>query len=316
MHPALSVIVFTTASGAGYGILMLLGVLALGRVGEPWQLAVMAVPGFILVTVGLVSSTLHLGHPERSWRAFSQWRSSWLSREGVAAVASYIPAVIAIALALIGRADGGGWTAALIATAVLAIITVACTGMIYASLKPIPRWNNGWVVPVYLAFAIATGAAWLAPIMAFTGPDNFRTAVWIALVASLFAWAIKLGYWRSIDHAAPKATTARAIGLEHMGTVRLLEGPHTGANYVMREMGYQLARKHAKKLRTVAGAAGGAITPLLLLIAALTGHLATGVAIATLAALLASLAVLIERWLFFAEAEHMSMLYYGGGAAQ
>ena len=38
------------------------------------------------LTVGLVSSTLHLSHPERAWRAFSQWRSSWLSREGVAAV--------------------------------------------------------------------------------------------------------------------------------------------------------------------------------------------------------------------------------------
>jgi DMSO reductase anchor subunit len=28
-----------------------------------------------LVSVGLLSSTLHLGHPERAWRALSQWRS-------------------------------------------------------------------------------------------------------------------------------------------------------------------------------------------------------------------------------------------------
>jgi DMSO reductase anchor subunit len=46
----------------------------------------------LLVTLGLLSSTFHLGHPERAWRAFSQWRSSWLSREGVAAVATYLPA--------------------------------------------------------------------------------------------------------------------------------------------------------------------------------------------------------------------------------
>ncbi len=36
-----------------------------------------------LIAAGLLSSTGHLGRPERAWRAFSQWRSSWLSREGV-----------------------------------------------------------------------------------------------------------------------------------------------------------------------------------------------------------------------------------------
>ena len=34
-----------------------------------------------------------------------------------------------------------------------------------------------------------------------------------------------------------------------------------------------------------------------------------------LSALSAAVGVLIERWLFFAEAEHVVMLYYRGGAA-
>jgi signal transduction histidine kinase len=38
---------------------------------------------FLLVTSGLIASTAHLGRPERAWRAFSQWRTSWLSREAV-----------------------------------------------------------------------------------------------------------------------------------------------------------------------------------------------------------------------------------------
>src|SRR3546814_9931283 len=56
------------------------------------------------ITAGLRSCTVHLGHPERAWRAFSQWRSSWLSREGVAAVIAYAPALaLACGRVLLGR---------------------------------------------------------------------------------------------------------------------------------------------------------------------------------------------------------------------
>src|SRR5882762_5808075 len=94
MHPAFSVIFFTTASGAGYGLLALMSLLAaLGRLpADRWfGLAGLGL-GLVAVSVGLLSSTFHLGHPERAWRALSQWRTSWLSREGVASLATYIPA--------------------------------------------------------------------------------------------------------------------------------------------------------------------------------------------------------------------------------
>ena len=115
MHPALSVILFTTASGAGYGLLALLGLFGAQRRavgGAAVRLGrVRGVAG--LVTVGLLSSTLHLGHPERAWRAFSQWRSSWLSREGVLAVFTFLPAgIYADRLAVPRRAVGVGGPAA------------------------------------------------------------------------------------------------------------------------------------------------------------------------------------------------------------
>ncbi len=45
----------------------------------------------VLIGGGLLSSTLHLGNPQRAWRALSQWRSSWLSREGVMAMLTFVP---------------------------------------------------------------------------------------------------------------------------------------------------------------------------------------------------------------------------------
>ncbi|MCX7042215.1 MAG: dimethyl sulfoxide reductase anchor subunit, partial [Gammaproteobacteria bacterium] len=93
MHPSFSVIFFTTFSGAGYGLWFWLGLMAtLGQPIERTPTLISLALGFVLVTAGLLSSTLHLGKPLRAWRAFSQWRSSWLSREGVAAVLCYLPA--------------------------------------------------------------------------------------------------------------------------------------------------------------------------------------------------------------------------------
>src|SRR6188474_1537135 len=99
MHPALSVIFFTVASGAGFGMLAWLGLSAAIRPSLPPAAAVIAefALAFALTVFGLLSSTFHLGRPERAWRAFSQWRSSWLSREGVFSVATFPPALALVA---------------------------------------------------------------------------------------------------------------------------------------------------------------------------------------------------------------------------
>ena len=78
MHPAYSVIFFTTASGAGYGVLIWMALLA--ATGAVAPSPPVGITGFVialgLITLGLLSSTFHLGHPERAWRALTQWRSS------------------------------------------------------------------------------------------------------------------------------------------------------------------------------------------------------------------------------------------------
>ena len=312
MHPAFSVIIFTTLSGAGYGLLAWLGIYAaLGML--PADRAVGAVSLALAlgsITVGLLSSTLHLGHPERAWRAFSQWRSSWLAREGIAAVATYAPALIfGIGWVVFGRTSGP-WALVGLVTAVGALITVICTALIYQSLKPIQRWNNSWVLPNYLALAAMTGALWLDAVTQPSGFARVNSAI-LAIVTISIALVLKLGYWRFIDRSESVSTAESATGLGHLGAVRLFEAPHTSENYLMKEMGFRIARKHAKKLRQIALLLGYAIPFVLSLIAlALPGLIAAAASI--LAAVLAMLGVLIERWLFFAEAKHTVTLYYGG----
>ncbi len=202
MHPALSVIVFTTATGAGYGLLALLGIsVAFGAIAPDRALGFVALGlALALITGGLLSSTLHLGHPERAWRAFSQWRSSWLSREGVMSVLTYVPAaVFGIGWVILGRTDGLVLAAGLLA-ALGALVTVFTTSMIYASLKPIAQWHSRFTTPAYLIFSLMTGAVLFDAILRLFGYDATGVAI-LAALATLSA-----GDGRS----PPGATTTRS----------------------------------------------------------------------------------------------------------
>jgi len=314
MHPAYSIILFTLASGAGFGLLAwmalfgLLGALpfdrALGCAG--FGLA------FALITGGLMASTLHLGRPERAWRALSQWRTSWLSREGVLALACYVPgALLALDWVFKERIDAFGIAMALL-TIALALGTLSATGMIYASLATIRQWHQPLTMPIYLVLGLASGAVLLNLLTVLCGsPVRALPALGVALV--VLGACLKWAYWLRLEGQSRRFTAESATGLGP-GRVRLLEAPHTQPNFVMREMGFRIARKHAVRLRRLCLLLAFAV-PIAGLLATLAGGRGGALAGALVAAVSMCAGLLIERWLFFAEAEHVSMLYYGRDAA-
>jgi DMSO reductase anchor subunit len=310
MHPAFSVVFFTTATGAGYGLLVLLGVLAaFGAIAaDRWLGFVGLGLALGLITAGLLSSTAHLGHPERAWRAFSQWRSSWLSREGVASVATYVPAAIfGTGWVILGKIDGAVSAAGLV-SALCALTTVFTTGMIYASLKPVAQWHSRYTVPAYLIFAIMTGAVLLNAILRLFG-NNLPGIAILAAIAIVAGWGWKIATWHYNDKLVPGSTANSATGLKN-GTIRSIEWPHTEENYVLKEMGFRIARKHAVKLRRLVHLFAFAI-PLIAVFLSLFAEAGLGTAAALIAVLAQIPGMLVERWLFFAEAKHAVTLYYG-----
>lgn len=315
MHPAYSVILFTTASGAGYGLLVwlaLCGVLGLVPIAQSLGLAGFGL-AFALITAGLLSSTAHLGRPERAWRAFSQWRTSWLSREGVMAVATYLPAgVAALGWVFLESLDGVLEVAAVLA-AMCAVATLYTTGMIYASLRTIRQWYQPLTAPLYVVLGLATGAVLFNVLLRVLDFGDVW-ADWLAAALLAVAAAMKWAYWMRIDGEPREYTAEAAIGLGHLGKVRPLEAPHTQPNFVMREMGYRVARKHALKLRNLALLLGFGLPAALLLVTGAAGW-AAAIAGGVLAVISMAVGIVTERWLFFAEAEHVSMLYYGADAA-
>jgi DMSO reductase anchor subunit len=133
-----------------------------------------------------------------------------------------------------------------------------------------------------------------------------------ALAVLVLAWLLKWGYWRHIDAAGRTSHVGSATGLSTTANVRSLELPHTSANFVMQEMGYRIARKHAARLRRLALLAGLAV-PSVCLLSAGPAPLWLEMALILAAVAAGMSGLLIERWLFFAEAEHLVTLYYGAG---
>jgi sulfite dehydrogenase (quinone) subunit SoeC len=288
MHPAPSVILFTVLSGLGFGFLALLGLDIVQSYGV--QAFALWALGYGLAVGGLLASTFHLGHPERAWRAFSQWKSSWLSREGIAAVATLLilaPAALSDCFELgfsplFGRLG-----------AVLAMVTIGTTSMIYAQLKSIPRWNH-WSTPLhFFGFALA-GAALMAG------------KIWAVPLLLLLATAM-IAHWHFGDRrfAEVGASMETATGLGSLGTVSVFDPAHTAGNYLLREMIYVVARKHVAKLRGLALLMASALPAVALLL--LPAHPVV-IAGAVLCHLVGAAAA---RWLFFAQAEHVVGLYYG-----
>ncbi len=125
----------------------------------------------------------------------------------------------------------------------------------------------------------------------------------------LVGWGWKLATWRYNDWLEIPTTANTATGLAG-GTVRSLEWPHTEENYLLKEMGFRIARKHSAKLRRITLVLAFAL-PVLLLTATFVLPWPFAAVSSGIAAIVQFTGMLVERWLFFAEAKHTVTLYYG-----
>jgi len=314
MNPALSVIFFTTATGAGYGLLAIVGMMVFSNMPIDRHSGMIALGiGFVLVSFGLVSSTYHLGHPFRAWRAFSQWRSSWLSREGVVSMVCFIPMLWLLWMfydssMIMGMPEYAGVVAATLTFT--AWLTVYCTAMIYRSLPTIAEWYTPLTMPCYILFSLMSGAVFLNAILMVLEDANV-TITGLASLLAIWGWLMKRRYWFHIDNVEPSTTMESATGLGHLGKVRSFETPHSSDNYLLKEMGFVVARKHSARLRKLAIILSFGLPSILCALSIFFFNQILGSLLSGLAVIAVSLGLVIERWLFFAEARHVVNLYYG-----
>lgn len=300
MKPALSVIFFTVSSGAGLGLLVWLLIASLMANHIRMDATTFykgAAIAAALITAGLVSSTLHLANRKNAIYALTRIRTSWLAREGLLALVLYPLAALHWYALESGLPQVTPFTLGLLIAD--ALVVLYCTGMIYGCLKTIPRWNT-WMTPVkYVLFGLMSGAVLLPAVLSLrppeVGPIGKPMVAIVLLAAGLVLYLTYL-----LKHPRKQHTINDALGFQQ-GKVRLLDVGHSHGTFLTNEFGFSVAREKARLLRWVAIFCAF-IVPLLLCY--FTKWFWT-------ASVICMVGLLVERWLFFAEAEHVVRLYHG-----
>ncbi len=309
MHPALSIVIFTTLAGAAQGLVLALfaaewagGRQWLGGEGGPRFFAMGALMAAILASLGLFASFFHLGRPARAWRAATMWRTSWMSREVIV-----LPVFIALALAY-GLSHWFSWPEHLLVGASAALAAMAlfvCTGMIYACIRFLREWATPLTPINFTLLGCASGFTLAALLAAVAAPQLLRFFLLGAMGFTVAAWVGRLVAWRRNARLVPKSTLQTAIGIKHARIEQKSQG-FMGGSFNTREFFHGRTAAMLLTLRWVClvGAFG---VPLLLLVAGLSNP---SVVLLGVACVVQYAGLLAERWLFFAEANHPQNLYY------
>jgi DMSO reductase anchor subunit len=308
MHPAFSVIFFTVSSGAGYGLFILIALAnALGLVKMDSSTVIIGgLLALVMITAGLLSSTLHLANPKNAWRAVMRFKTSWLSREGVFAIVFYPFASAYLLGVYITQNQVNALVTFLgLAVVVLALATVFSTGMIYGCLKTIRQWNTALTPANYILLGLASGSVLLSFLLAAAGASAAPMAGVAAGLLLIAAITKAIYYFWVKQVTGPTINTATGFT---RAKVRLFDTGNTAGTFLTDEFGYQA---DATFLRNLKGAVFGLafIVPLFLMLLMANGHLGWMGALLAVLSVLAGLGV--ERWLFFAEARHVVRLYHG-----
>ena len=318
MKPAFSVIFLTTLIGAGQGLFLaiftqqsyaLFGLLPLQNDAFYGFGSLLAL---LFLIAGLAASFFHLGHPERAWRAASQWRTSWLSREvivlpafmgvvflyGMSHLLAYRPVLVILPGKLpvdMSLILGGIGT-------LLAFILFVCTAMIYACLRLMREWHSPLTIANFILLGGASGFTLAACYATLAAPDQTGFfAGWAFIITLLGLLSRSAALWRN-KRLRPVSTIQSAVGIKHPRIVQRSQG-FMGGSFNTREFFHGKTAEFIRAIRPAFLAlAFGA--PLLLL------PLGTSAAVLLLAFLSQYLGLLAERWYFFAEANHPQNLYY------
>ncbi len=268
-----------------------------------------------MLLAGLVSSFLHLGRPERAWRAAAMWRTSWLSREVIV-----LPAFIGTVAAW-GLIHYLGWNPVLFnmskgieidlsllvgaAATLLSFTLFLCTGMIYACIKQLQEWATPLTVINYTLLGGASGFILATVFAAWQGSGM----VWFfggwAVIITVLAFFSRSASLIRNARLKPKSTMETAIGIRHAQIQQKAQDSMTGS-FNTREYFHGASKRKFKSVKWIFLVLVFPV-PLVLLSIGLGSHT---ISLLLVAFMVQYLGLLMERWFFFAQANHPQNLYY------
>ena len=322
MHPAFSVIFLTTLIGVGQGVFL---ALFTGQSYSAVELLPLqdsskfygngAIIALIFLIGGLVASFFHLGRPERAWRAATQWRTSWLSREVIVLPILMFFVFIYAVMQHFGwdetlfTSDTGATLQLTLVVATLGMLATfalfICTGMIYACLKFLQEWYSPLTVINYTLLGTASGFVLMTAFASHSAPELMRFyGIWstIIIVAALITRGASLIRNQRIK---AKSTLQTALGVRHSKIQQKAMG-FMGGSVNTRDFFHHASLMMMKSMKWIFLVLVFPIPVLLLWI----GMAQNSTNLLLAAFVVQYVGLLAERWFFFAQANHPQNLYY------
>ena len=307
MRPQLSIILFTTLAGMAQGLLFFIALLNIEApvLSAPF-IAILALPvSFVLLTLGLVASFFHLGHPERAWRAAMMWRTSWLSREVIALPAVMALTAITFFFVISGMVPAWLWAALLISTLALWI----CTAKIYQCIRFIQEWSHPSTLSNFILLGLTSGGLLLEFLLMLWNDPSVPLGMGLISGANFIllflALNLKLWIWRRNQQLKPKSNLASATGIKG-NNIRQTSMGFMGGSFNTREFFHHQTDRVISNIRKII-LLMAYIGPMILLAFSMNSPSVTQIAFALF---IHYIGLLAERWMFFAEANHPQNLYY------
>jgi len=302
MRPAWSVILLTTLIGAAQGLFLVVFLLDAAGAAPGGFVVLSCAISLALLVCGLTASFFHLGRPERAWRAASQWRTSWLSRE-VIALPAFMGAVAVYGCSVHFSFDRNASMSVGALAAVLCATLFVCTGMIYACLKFLQEWSSPLTLVNFCLLGLASGCTLSVLLAAFAWPQAAGTLALGAFFAGAAAWLARCAALVRNALLRPKSTAATAIGIRHPRIVQKAQG-FMGGSFNTREF------FHGRPDIVVRATRWSFLLLLFPVPGWLLGWGGGSLAVFLAAFVLQFAGLLAERWYFFAEARHPQNIYY------
>ena len=306
MHPAFSILFFTTLAGTAQGLIVLLAFAVLSGVAPGHSFLLMAVGlAEVLLIAGLAASFLHLGRKMRAWRAVLMWRTSWMSREVIV-----LPAFIALVgvwwlLLQTGSNVVPPWVLPLSLILGSAALWY-CTAMIYACLRFIEEWAHPLTIINFTLIGLSSGFV-LGCALAFVAGEArlLQAASPFALAFTLLAWFTRMLALKRNSAIKHKSTLQSATGIKSATLVQKSMGMSAGA-FNTREFFHGATQALLKNVKLGFIVMAFLVPSLMLMwgVSLQQGWLFL------LAFAVQAPGLIAERWFFFAQAKHPQNLYY------
>ncbi|MCS7262769.1 MAG: sulfur reductase subunit SreC [Aquificaceae bacterium] len=313
MHPPASLIWFFITAGISIGLfnfvyfmefLTLFG----KNTAMPREAVLLSVAlSVVLIGLGAIGASFHLGHKLRAWKAIRRFHTSWLSREAVFSGA-YGFTLFLYGLSYYFNLSLPIQHALGVVTFLLGWLSAFSTAMIYASNKFVLEWNTSLTVLYYLDMYLMLGSSAFLALTFHYRPEFIPAYLFLTSLFISLGLAFRIAY-NVRQFLIPRPTLNEALNLAHNRPIRVLDTGSTTDNYCTTEFYYKKGKDLLGSVLPVAYILTFVVPLFLVLYSWITGnydYLFYATAFASLV-----MGSFLERWCFFVEGNHVQNLFYG-----